>query len=327
MKRIAIITFYYGQFNNMMDFWFHSVSKNPTIDFFMFTDLPIHNKPQNLKVINISFSKLISYTQEKFDFKICVPEPYKYPDFRPAFGEIFSEYLTNYDFWGFCDTDLILGDIRAFMTDELLDQYDKFLALGHFTLYRNTVEVNSTYKKCKEPNYKQVFTFGRNSAFEEYFGTSRYWDKYLPERFYQAIPFDDLDCYKYAFTPLFKKNIGKHFIYSYENGKLFRIYELNNKIGKQEIMYVHFQKRQMKIETSVHEKFMMVPNSFINYISNLNSNNLKHFDVSHRFYPHTLKLQLNRIYNKIKKIHTALHPSEFGVPILPKDGADYYKKK
>lgn len=330
MKKIAIITFYYGHFNKMMDFWFKSVEKNPTINFFMFTDLPIHNKPKNLQTINISFNELISYTQQKFDFKICVPEPYKYLDFRPAFGEIFSEYLTEYDFWGFCDTDIILGDIRTFLTDEILNQYDKFLALGHFTLYRNTIEINSTYKKCKEPNYKQVFTFGINSAFEEYFGTSRYWDKYLPERFYKEIIFDDLNCYKYAFIPLFKKgkeDIGRHIIYSYENGKLFRIYDSNGNINKKEIMYVHFQKRQMKIETPVCENFLIIPNSFIAFIENLNSNDLKRFDVSQKCYPHVMKLHLNTIRNKIKKLYTSLTPSKFGNPALPKDGANYYKEK
>jgi len=27
-------------------------------------------------------------------------------------------------FWGYCDIDLIFGNIRAFMTDELLNEYD-----------------------------------------------------------------------------------------------------------------------------------------------------------------------------------------------------------
>lgn len=204
MTKIAIITFYYGQWKPIMSFWLNSVANNPTIDFFMFTDIEMPNKPQNVIIINISFQKLIAYTQKKFDFTICIPEPYKFPDFRPAFGEIFSDYLKDYDFWGFCDTDLVFGNIRAFMTDALLEQYDKLLAMGHFTLYRNNETVNSMYKKCQTPNYRQVFTFPRNCAFEEYFGTSRYWAIHHPKTFYRGIPFDDLNCYKYSFISQFK---------------------------------------------------------------------------------------------------------------------------
>lgn len=327
MKSIAIITFYYGKFNNMIDFWLDSVEKNPTIDFIMFTDLNVPKKPLNLKIIDFSFNKLISYTQSKYSFRICIPEPYKFPDFRPAFGDIFSEFLIGYDFWGFCDTDIILGDVRNFMTDDLLNRYDKLLALGHFTLYRNNNEVNTMYKKCIEPNYKQVFSFPRNCAFEEYFGTSRYWAKFLPEKFYRGIPFDDLDCFKYPFTPLFQKEretTKSVLIYTYEKGKLYRVFAENTNLKKCEIMYVHFQKREMEIKIPLQEKYMIVPNSFVPFLENLTYNDLNRFNVSNRFYFHKIKLVSNMIRNKIRKCKIYIRNSEFGNPKLPKDGSKYY---
>jgi hypothetical protein len=328
MKKIVIITFYYGHFGKDIEFWFHSIKNNPTIDFLIFTDLEVPIQCNNLIVIHKSFMELVEYAQQKFSFKICVPEPYKFPDFRPAFGEIFSDYLKGYDFWGFCDTDLVLGDIRAFMTNSLLEKYDKLLAMGHFSLYRNIPEVNTMYMKCEEPNYQQVFTFPRNSAFEEYFGTSRYWAINLPDKFYKEIPFDDLDCYKYPFIPQFRKKEDKgknYFIYSYEHNKLYRIYEMNGKLHKDETMYVHFQKRKMEIKTNVQEKFMMIPNAYIPFIENLDINKLRSFDVSQKWYPHAYILQCKRVINKWKKIKASLHPSKFGIPMLPIDGINYYK--
>lgn len=327
MKSIAIITFYYGKFNNMIDFWLDSVANNPTIDFIMFTDLNVPKKPLNLKIIDFSFNTLVSYTQSHFNFKICVPEPYKFPDFRPAFGDIFSEFLIGYDFWGFCDTDIILGDIRNFMTDDLLNRYDKLLALGHFTLYRNNHGVNTMYKKCIEPNYKQVFSYPRNCAFEEYFGTSRYWAKFIPEKFYCGIPFDDLDCFKYPFTPLFQKKrkfTESVLIYTYEKGKLYRVFAENTNLKKCEIMYVHFQKREMEIKITLQEKYMIVPNSFVPFLEDLTYNDLNRFNVSNRFYFHKIKLVRNMILNKIQKCKARLKRSEFSYPRLPKDGSKYY---
>ena len=56
------------------------------------------------------------------DFEIVLNEPYDLCDFKVAYGEIFQEYLEPYDFWGFCDCDLIYGDIRHFLTEELLEK-------------------------------------------------------------------------------------------------------------------------------------------------------------------------------------------------------------
>ena len=330
MNKIAIITFYYGRFGKMMDFWFKSVANTPTINFLMFTDLEVPNKPDNLKVVHSTFKELISIAQKNFDFEICVPEPYKFPDFRPAFGEIFHDYLDGYEFWGFCDTDLVFGNIRHFITDDIMSRYDKILSVGHFTLYRNIPEVNAMYKKCEAPSYKQVYTFPRNSAFEEYFGTSRYWDKHLHDRCYQAILFDDIDCYVYPFESQMRRRVdaGKsNFIYSYEDGTLYRVYELKGKVCKDETMYVHFQKRRMEVKTAATDRFTMVPNAFISYIEDITLDTLHSFDVSKKIYWHKYKLQWNMIKNKWAKVKASHQPSVFGVPQLPQDGINYYIEK
>ena len=125
-----------------------------------------------------------------------------------------------------------------------------------------------------------------------------------------------------------KEDIGKkNFIYSYENGKLYRTYEMNGKLHKDETMYVHFQKRKMKVKTDVQDKFMMIPNAYIPFIEDLDIDKLKSFDVSKKWYPHAYTLQWKRVVNKWKKIKASLHPSRFGIPVLPADGINYYKEK
>lgn len=48
-------------------------------------------------------------------------------------------------------------------------------------------------------------------------------------------------------------------------------------------MYVHFQKRNMEIRTKAANKFMMVPNAYIPFDSNLSLEKLRSFDVSGKF--------------------------------------------
>lgn len=64
--------------------------------------------------------------------QVWLEKPYKLCDFRPLYGEIFSNYVDGYDFWGYCDCDLIFGDIRKFLTEELLSTKDYLLGMGHF---------------------------------------------------------------------------------------------------------------------------------------------------------------------------------------------------
>lgn len=199
MIKIVLIIPYFGKFSTDFKFWLKSVSTNPTVDFLLITDNVISNPPSNVKIVNKTFEETQRLIQNFFDFKINLLEPYKFCDFRPCFGEVFADFIKEYDFWGYTDTDIVYGNIRQFITEKLLLKYDRILGRGHFTLQRNNENLNTLYKKVDQPSYQQVFTFSYGCAFDEYWGYSRYWDKQLGDRFYQAFPFDDIDCTMYSF--------------------------------------------------------------------------------------------------------------------------------
>lgn len=329
MKSIILIIPYFGKFRPDFKFWLKSVSENPTVDFLLFTDNKVESIPGNLKVISTTFDALRHRIQSHFDFKICLPQAYKLCDFKPCYGEVFADFIKEYDFWGYTDMDMVYGDIRHFITEKLLVSYDRILSLGHFSLFRNTPRINSMYKNVTQPRYQQVFTYPCGCAFDEYWGLGRYMDKNIHEHFYQAYPFDDIDCMKYPFYSQMRRHedLGKsNFVYSYEGGKLFRNYEYQGKLCKEETMYVHFQKRNMEIRTKVADNFMMVPNAYIPFDSNLSLEKLRTFDVSGKIYLHAYKLQWKRMLNKWKKIKAAFCPGEFGLPKLPSDAIKYYSE-
>ena len=137
MFSIVIIIPYFsggGKFARSNDFWLKSVEKNTSVDFLMFTDKEISNYPQNMKVVKMPFTDLCERFQRMLDCDISNLHPYKLCDFKPAYGYLFQEYIKKYDFWGHCDNDLILGDIRHFLTDDILGKNDRLLTRGHFTL-------------------------------------------------------------------------------------------------------------------------------------------------------------------------------------------------
>ena len=171
MFRIVFIIPYIGNYPWYFPYFLHSCRYNPDIDFLIFSgnlkeQLEL---PANVKIIPCSIEQFRKDASSKLGFEVAVESPYKLCDFKPAYGHIFYDYIKEYDFWGYCDIDLIFGNIRTFMTKELLDEYDIISArhdylTGCFALYRNNQRMRELFKQSKD--YRKVFTDPRNFFFD-----------------------------------------------------------------------------------------------------------------------------------------------------------------
>jgi hypothetical protein len=154
-----------------MSLYLESCRYNPSIDFLIFTDCgaPDISCP-NVTMIKSTLEQFHARASEKLGHRIFFEDTYKLCDFKPAFGVIFEEYLGAYDFWGNADIDIIYGNIRNFLTDELLERNDvisarkEYLA-GHMTLYRNCPDINRLYEKSAD--YPRVFLDPQHFSFCE----------------------------------------------------------------------------------------------------------------------------------------------------------------
>lgn len=278
MKRIALILPYWGRFPNYFQFYLESVRRNPTIDILLFTDdISGFDLPENVHINLMSFMEFKAKLQSAFDFPIThLQHPYNFCDFKPAYGYCLQEFLKGYDFWGHCDCDLIFGDIRHFFTEALLDRYDRLLTRGHLSLYRNDERTNNAFidlASDSEMDYHSVFTSSPDKvwAWDEWLGTSLFWQAKRPDRLYDEIVFDDINPDFKHFVATQRRDqdraTGKaNFCYQYEDGALTRLYVQDGKcVGAEPICYVHFQKRRLAIATKNFSKFWIVPNRFIDY--------------------------------------------------------------
>lgn len=170
MKKVGFVICFFGELPWYFNFFIKSCTHNPTINFIVFTENYIEGLPQNVQSIYFTLNDFNQLASDKLGFKIKVKSGYKICDLRPSFGEIFSEYLSNYDFWGFCDIDIVFGNIRRFMTDGLLSQYDIVSSrhdyvTGSFLLFKNTPKINGLYRNSKD--YHEVFTSDIHFCFDE----------------------------------------------------------------------------------------------------------------------------------------------------------------
>jgi len=127
-----------------------------------------------VSIKNIEFENMKQRIQNVFDFKIALERPYKLCDFRPAYGEIFEEEISGYDFWGHCDFDVIFGDIRKFITEDLLINYNKIFSFGSLSIYKNDHYINKAYrynfvdeKHQISISYRDIFSSQESLVFDE----------------------------------------------------------------------------------------------------------------------------------------------------------------
>jgi hypothetical protein len=135
-----------------------------------FTDCePPREVPDNLVFREMTFAEYKASVSRHLEISFDPSQPYKLCDLKPAYGYIHEETAKGYDFWGFCDIDLVFGDIRAFLTPGVLSHdvittHQKRIA-GHFSIFRNTGELRTAFMKCR--GWKNVLEDGEYQRFDE----------------------------------------------------------------------------------------------------------------------------------------------------------------
>lgn len=317
MKSIAYIVPYFGTLPNNFELWLKTCETNETINWIIFTnDKTSYSYPKNVKVIYCEFNEIKEKIQSKFDFEIKIDSYWCLSLFKSAYGEIFEEYLKEYDFWGHCDVDLMWGNIRKFIIDDILNKYEKIGFQGHSTLYKNNKIVNARYKTIvpEKINYIDVFSGKVKYSFDEVGMEDIY--NYLKIPYYKETNFAHLSKYDYSF---FLKYLPKEYdyknrrqVFTWNKGSLKRHYLKNNSIESEEFMYIHFFCRPIifkQRDFSENASYIIYPD----VVDDLNGevtygliekygkcSKLKYYITS--IYYNRKKLTLKKIYQNIKRM-------------------------
>ena len=305
--RICFIVPYFGKLPAYFQIWLNSCKSNPTINWILFTnDKANYEYPTNVRVVYCSFEDIKSLIYKNFDFDIRIDTPYKLCDYKVAYGEIFSDYLKDYDFWGYCDIDLIWGDIRKFYTPGLLAKYDKIGNQGHATIYRNEPDVNSRYKLAiDDESYIEDYTTAEICCTDVKL-IRKVYEKYGFNAYNEAI-YAGLEKYEPGFylqaKPKSESWKNRRQIFLLERGKLIR-YFLNdkNEVLQEEYLYIHFFCRPMKNMITSMERVLIYPDVYKSFSGEVNSKLLKKYGKKSKIKYYYRVFMQNRHRISIKKI-------------------------
>lgn len=169
---IALLTCWYGDYPWYFPYFIKSCIHNPTVDFIIVTanTEEIPNKPSNVIIINKSLDEFKVQASKKLGFDLDFEMAYKLCDFKPASGLLFQDILEKYDFWGHGDIDMVYGNIRSFITSDILNKYDlinahKNFITGTFCLYRNNDLMINLFMESRD--YQRVFSYPEYLGFDE----------------------------------------------------------------------------------------------------------------------------------------------------------------
>jgi len=259
MHKIGLFIPYFGQWPEWLLLYFDTLRRNPTIDFIFFTDCDtsIINAP-NIHFHSVSFKEYIDLVNVKLDFKFEPENAYKLCDLRPLFGFLHQDIFSKYDFYGWMDVDVLLGDIRSFYTDDILSNYDVFSThehrvSGHFALFRNTEKNRLMYKKIYR--WEEALKLKPFIGIDEHGITNAYtqtiFDKFNEKyqlkfnnfitKFFSKSKKKRMYMVEQYTTPFLSKpwldgsvNINQPNVWYYKDGDI-----TNNRDGNRKFMYLH----------------------------------------------------------------------------------------
>jgi hypothetical protein len=169
-QKIILITPYFGKWPCWFDFFIESCKYNPKINWLFYTDCgEPNNHAPNVKIVHCSFDDYKKRVADTLGITFNPESPFKLCDIKPAYGFIHQQEITEYDFWGFGDIDVIYGDLQGYITSEMLQHnmisFHGHRVAGHLCLLRNNEQMRNAFKKAKD--WRAIFEDKSNRAFDE----------------------------------------------------------------------------------------------------------------------------------------------------------------
>jgi hypothetical protein len=269
---ICLIRLWYGKYPPYLDCVLRSCAGNPDIHWLVISDNPVPpTVPNNVRFLHATREDLRRRFAEKLGFEPAPPE--SNTDLKAALGFVFEDLLAGYDFWGQCDFDVIFGDLRKFLTEDILAAHDKILRLGHLTLYRNNAKVNRAFMlDCPGAlNYRDVFKTAGTTQFDEMRGVNLIFRYHDIRQFHGEFIVDVVAPSRWKITRFEGTTIRNdpQQVFYWHKGKVFRAYfNRDRDLVDEEYAYLHFQKRLLPappFDSYATDGFLITPDGFYPY--------------------------------------------------------------
>ena len=149
---IAIVNTYFGSPPQWLPAFLRSCQTNRDVQWLIYADFDVP-APPNVTFRRMTLGEFNARASAVVGTPIAIAPPLvrKICDFKPLYGLMFADDLRAFEWWAYSDLDVIWGDVRRFVTDDLLrtqiiiSPRQRKLG-GHGTFWRNTETNNRTFE-------------------------------------------------------------------------------------------------------------------------------------------------------------------------------------
>lgn len=152
-NKLILIAIWFGDLPDYFDLWLYTV-KNMNYDILFVTDQKITYLPNNFKYLNITIEQFNDHLNNSTGFNVTIKNLDKLVDVKPLFGYLFSEFINCYEYWGWTDIDMLMGDVtKVLYTEPNYDIYSNgFPSFGPLMIFKR--ELIDIYKHIE--NYEDI---------------------------------------------------------------------------------------------------------------------------------------------------------------------------
>ncbi|HEY3755268.1 MAG TPA: DUF6625 family protein [Opitutaceae bacterium] len=248
MLSTCIIVPYFGQWPEWFWLFLESCGRNRSFNWLFVTDCPQpRQSPPNCRFVSMSWADCAARIADVCALRHPPTLVYKICDFRFAFGDIFSDYVGGFDYWGFGDIDVIYGDLESGLAAEIWEHelvtFNRTHVSGHLSLLRNDPKTVRRYQVWRP--WRENVEESRNRRLDEDAGYYGIENVYAIESYNTPLS---------PFIPWVDGTYRFPYVWYYRQGTLS-----TNTEGKRQFLYLHFMRyknywRKIGLGSVMHER-------------------------------------------------------------------------
>ena len=269
MKKIAgVVIPYFGKFKPSFKLFIESCQRNLDLDWIIITDNEeLQDLPQNVVWKRCTLPDIEKLARERLDKEASLNSAYKLCDYKVTYGELFENFLEDYEYWGYGDVDVIYGDLVKKLKAIDFRQYEKINWMGHFALLKNNDKCKKAWR-IQDVNFLDPLEVIRNGKTNYGFDEQDFNKKLVSKGYiiFDGIFAADIDVFYPRMRCVEKStvrwlcNIKKQWkeyptnyskqVFVCVDGRIYRYYIKKGKMYKQEFAYIHFRTEPKSIQIS-----------------------------------------------------------------------------
>ena len=246
--KALVIAVWIGPLPGWFALWLRSAAGNPALRFLLLTDQHVAGPlPANVNIAATDLATLSDTFSARLGFSVALDQPYKLCDFKPLYWML-APRLDDCDYWGFCDLDVIWGDLSPLLA-RTLGPFDAVLGEGHLRLFRNDEPCRELYRHPAVPfDWRAALSSPMIMGLDEHPGINHALAgggfRWFADP--QAVADIDADFRQFRLVP--QADNPRLQAFRWEDGRVWRDSWRGGAARSEEFLYIHFQKRALRTD-------------------------------------------------------------------------------